>query len=436
MNKKDELAQDSLKKVIFKYANLKIDSFLEISFSFAEQSARNISFRYFVKSVLARARKNVNKFKGINNIDADIINKLMPNARHFLVRSAIRKFWEDIISLPFIIVYVLISFISITLTPIIVNSFMNESFDSLAFILIFSNILAIQLISMLFVFLFALFPRILKIFHLFFLILSLMSVSTLILNYWPNNFFPAIMFFLVSTFLCQTLFLFGVSFAVIGFAIADIVSLRLLKYRYPDAFIIYQFIELINSLDNGQKSWVDANFRRTILLNIEEVANCIEKDLFRKLKSGDRKTDDKFDKIAHCIAASLRLKKVWVLTPKEDTLEYLLDEFKSYLINIVLGNWDELDQVEPKKISTKRIWLERIRRTFRVLIIGGIPFLALGLIQSSSIALVSPYVDYATIGAILWAVITIVVTFDPLFVVKVDAMRDVMTLLPLSRKNK
>jgi hypothetical protein len=198
--------------------------------------------------------------------------------------------------------------------------------------------------------------------------------------------------------------------------------------------IVDGLINILAEVDNASAHWAEVAIRKKILTGLEEVSLCIQHDLYKRLRSGDLVADKWFEQVTKEIAASLRAKKLWVLNPKLDTRFQLSQNITSALLSIANGNWDSVEKTQPEKISTRQWWGNRIINTVRVLIVGGFPLGLLWLIQLSPLALGNPISDYAMGGAILWLLFTAITTFDPLFAVKIDALKEIVNLLPIIGK--
>ncbi len=82
---------------------------------------------------------------------------------------------------------------------------------------------------------------------------------------------------------------------------------------------------------------------------LEEAAIVIERYLPIRLRSGNSVTDAWLKDTMKRVAAALREKMKWILTPKGDTHDYFVKSIAATLITIVEGNWDALEQTEPQK---------------------------------------------------------------------------------------
>jgi hypothetical protein len=205
---------------------------------------------------------------------------------------------------------------------------------------------------------------------------------------------------------------------------------RTFKSNHPDAFIVSKTIETLEKLEKGGKLWLNIDNRRDLMLLFEEVAQCIENQLYKKLQPNDIYIDNWFRKATKEIAAAIRAKKALVLIPNLDTPQLLSTYFKSILIAVARGNWENIERVEPGQAPLRVVWYDRIANLLMALATGGTPILLLYLVQKTDLALTSPLLDYATAGAILWALFTLITAFDPSFNLKLEALKGIAGLFP------
>jgi len=204
--------------------------------------------------------------------------------------------------------------------------------------------------------------------------------------------------------------------------------------NYPDAFLIEKTIKIVEQLNKGGKLWLDIESRQSLMFLFESVARCIENQLYKKLDPNDAITNDWFRKVTKEIATAVRAKKALVLIPKENARQLLSTYFQEMLTAVGRGSWEELERIEPTQVSFKIVWHERIVNFIKTLITGGAPVLTLYLVQKTNLALNSPMLDYATAIAILWALFTLIVAFDPSFTLKIEALKGIAGLFPFGHK--
>ena len=392
--------------------------------------ARRIITQHFSKVALNNARQYVNRFKSIVNLDKHKKELFLSRVRHHEIRFAKIDYWENLINTPANFIYIMTSLISFFVAPFLAKTLLNQPLDVYVFPAIILNILIFYILIMGALVLLEFLPSSFNFVVLFIPILILFALTL----WFQVHGFYILTFLSASAILCQIIFTIALMFMVICSTLSETFGLGYLRRIYPDAYIIHMIIKLIIKLERNPNLWMDIHFRKELILDVEKTALCIEKDLFRNLKSGDKVSDHWLETIARQIATAFREKKFWILTPKVDTYDYLIRNLLDSLINLVEGNWDALEKKEPEKISFKQTWFDFMKNTIKVIVVGGIPIFALFLIQNSSLALVVPFRDYAIGGAILWALFTTITTLDPLFDNKISAIKEIINLLPLINK--
>lgn len=215
-------------------------------------------------------------------------------------------------------------------------------------------------------------------------------------------------------------------------------SSAILTYRkrtlFPDAIVAHKLVDILYTVNSSSPTWLDVSTRSIIVSQLENIAFCIEHDLYRRMRTGDAVTDLWFEQTTKMIAASVRSKERWILTPKADTHSCFSKNILEMLTLITKGDWDSLEKIAPEKIEIKKLWKDRLSDAMRILFIGVFPVLVIWFVQNSSMALTSPISDYAVSVGLLWALFTVVTTLDPMISVKLDAIKEIVNLFPWSNK--
>jgi hypothetical protein len=202
--------------------------------------------------------------------------------------------------------------------------------------------------------------------------------------------------------------------------------------RYPDALLVDGLINILLMVEEDPEHWTELSFKRRLLGRLEEISICVERALPRQLRSGDDLTDIWLSEKAAQFAAALRDKKKWVLTPKLDTRDAFIRCMRHYLIIAAVHDWDSLERITPEQLSRPRAWQSRATTALRTLVVAGMPLAGLWLIQQTSFLLAGTIAEYATAGALLWAMLALITTLDPQFQTKIAAIKDVSSLLARS----
>jgi hypothetical protein len=167
---------------------------------------------------------------------------------------------------------------------------------------------------------------------------------------------------------------------------------------------------------------------------LEKIAKCVQRDLYRRLKSGDPATDAWFEGVTRQIAAAFRAKKKWLLTPRADTRAELIESLSKSLAAVASANWDAMEKIEPTTVPIRWLWSQRIVESLRTILVAGVPLAVLWIVQLSPLALSDPIQDGAVIAGVIWALPNVITVFDPSFRERIDILKEVMDLLPFASK--
>ena len=99
------------------------------------------------------------------------------------------------------------------------------------------------------------------------------------------------------------------------------------------------------------REWTDVGRRRRISADrLEEIATCIEHDWVKGWAVDDIHTQSWIHDIGFKIAASYRSLKMWIMTPKADTRDRLIDRVKQQKLALLNGDWDSLRRGDPPPV--------------------------------------------------------------------------------------
>jgi hypothetical protein len=196
-------------------------------------------------------------------------------------------------------------------------------------------------------------------------------------------------------------------------------------------------MDLLNVLSlaaDKSVQYTDFGTKRTILHRIERAADHMERCIPAALPSGDTQTDAWISRQAREMACSLRKLKREVFTTDATVYGHFIWQLRVTIILAATGQWNRL----PRDTSTgpKR---QRIRDG---LISAGatisravLPLAILWLVQRF-IEIPESTLKTLLVGGLIWACLTVIAAFDPLFGEKISALKDVGDLISSARGNK
>src|SRR5205085_202832 len=127
---------------------------------------------------------------------------------------------------------------------------------------------------------------------------------------------------------------------------------------------------------DSQTTKTSLEYKHIQLLLLEETAQCIDYFLPHQLRSLDIETEAWFTKKAKRIATALRQKKRWILTPRTGTSINFAKSIVTTLSYISNGNWNSLEQIEPKMVPNPKLWksgAELLVKVFRTALLAVAP---------------------------------------------------------------
>ncbi len=206
---------------------------------------------------------------------------------------------------------------------------------------------------------------------------------------------------------------------------------------FPVATFLDGLLAILHIVERSPNRWREAKQgNATVVGKLELVAVCAERYLFRNIESPDLVTASHLRNKATGIAASFRSLKVSVLTAETYTRSIFTERIKSDITNAVNNNWDALirpeaegfQMLQDRKSSYR--WLANLGTAARTLLSGGVPLVLLFVLKAKGIALAEPLNTYVTIGAYLWAFVTVLSVLDPLFAQKLAQVKRIKDFLP------
>lgn len=204
---------------------------------------------------------------------------------------------------------------------------------------------------------------------------------------------------------------------------------NLFETRYPHASIVRRLSDTLAALERHRVLWLLPASRASAIARIDRAATLVQWRLFRSLRTTDQATrawrDDRAQRVSH----ALREKERWLITPKADTREVLLERLSDFLSVFLTGAWDLLEAAEgdlPRALPTVR----GIMRMARAVIIGFLPAALFGAGRHWQVfSLGSPLDDYVLGGLALWGLVSLISVSDPLFKENLSAVKEIVSMI-------
>lgn len=225
---------------------------------------------------------------------------------------------------------------------------------------------------------------------------------------------------------------FGVA-ATFPLTIALLVAVDWILYRWmnashPDTVIVDRLLAVASTAETRAAHWADLRTKRRLTGLLEETAHALERDLPRRLRSGDASTDAWFRTSGCQMATATRDLKRWVLSPRLDTEPYFVVRVVATLIASACGNWDECARGDAEDGQARR-WRVRASALARTLAVAFVPPLVLCLVQRSPLALSGSVEAWAKLGAVAWIMVAVLNCLGPAFGTNVSTLKDLASIV-------
>jgi hypothetical protein len=200
---------------------------------------------------------------------------------------------------------------------------------------------------------------------------------------------------------------------------------RRIEQSMPDIVVVNSLLRLLtwhSSLSvpdpSTKKMWVD---------ELEKAARCLERDIARKLSTGDAATDRWVE--AGCIgmATAVRDLKRSVIAPDAETWKSLPNVLAETAVNVGSGTWRKVPSKERDPIARQSL-PRRLLGVLRTVVVAALPGLLLWILAQTPFALENNAAQWATIAALAWALVSLLIRVDPLLRDKLDTIDRVLSL--------
>lgn len=204
------------------------------------------------------------------------------------------------------------------------------------------------------------------------------------------------------------------------------------RNTYPDSIIVDRLLHILLLLDHQPTRWTDLAFRRKLMDLLEEVAITMEYHYPRVFASGDVITTVTVQDTARQMALPIRQLKLWLSTPKADTMPQFTAVIRAYFVQAVEQQWDAWPRETPPHQTPavrRRVWMTWVQHTVRLILTALVPLGLFYLVQVLQQPFTETQWTWITIGGVLWICITIVAAVDSRFDQKLASLKDVWNWL-------
>jgi hypothetical protein len=226
---------------------------------------------------------------------------------------------------------------------------------------------------------------------------------------------------------------YGIAIVLLPLLILGIYALmRALYSADPPALICCSLLETATALiGEAGHEWTDLKWKVAVCDRFETVARQFEGALPKKLHTGDRTTDLRTTRAGREMAAGIRQLKMAIMTPMPSTRSWLRSRITNDLRHMLEGNWDSMQHIptdEWQWLTRRDLVVAFSSRLWSAVIGAASPLAVLWFLQSQKL-LEGAAAAWAPAAALGIAALSIMAAFDPLFVAKIGAVKEVGSLV-------
>lgn len=231
---------------------------------------------------------------------------------------------------------------------------------------------------------------------------------------------------------------FGAMSALSGLVFLFISELISIIYRvflesrqnsYPVEYLTLCLFDAIWMLEHGKQRWCKPKFRSRIVAILGRAATIMRYHLFKQFDLAQDYSRSHIKALAASYSDALLEKQMWLVTPKENTRETLLERLSQTIVAYLEGRWDSFEQ-RSQANPAKQNRFQALSSSLKVLMLG---FLPLATFEVSNrflnMEVPKPISSYINFALLAWAILSVITAFDTSVSQRVSTFRDVMSAL-------
>jgi hypothetical protein len=204
--------------------------------------------------------------------------------------------------------------------------------------------------------------------------------------------------------------------------------------RQADAILILRLMELIAVIEENPSKWNELPFRAKLLSKLDAIAVLIKGDFRRLWGTRDPELSRWLGQYTTEVAFSIHCLGKWLISPRIDTRNCLIERVCHLFICIARADWDEIPRDPIVSVEPQQKWLTRALQIIRLTVTSIIPITILWLLNRFNVKLEDPIKTYLYAAASLWAAIAWIAAFDPLYSTKIEAIKSLIPFVGSSKK--
>lgn len=204
---------------------------------------------------------------------------------------------------------------------------------------------------------------------------------------------------------------------------------------FTRAVIVDEFLDLLNSMEkrNYGTAWKELSHRTWVTKRLETVASCLEIHFPRYFTTGVPHMDGWTDRSAAEMANGVRELIKKVVAPNAHTFADFKVRVIEYFIAALKSDWGNFDRIPAEQVSRRQGFRTQAVSALSAMATAAVPILLLFLIKRLGLV-AEPLIIYLTVGAYVWAALSLLSRLDPQYAAKLGVLKDLSQALPFGKK--
>jgi hypothetical protein len=197
------------------------------------------------------------------------------------------------------------------------------------------------------------------------------------------------------------------------------------------AQLTHSLIAAIEYIERNGRRWQESGYKSTVVYYLENVATCLERDLVWDAALRQKDIVLWFRDTLAAKAEAVRQLSRWVLTPKSDTREHLVQQLVTLMAASVRDDLDSFPVVSESHAEKRRtLWL-RITSVISSLVSAGVPGAVVWF--AHKLGLADAWFSYGAIASVLWACVVLMGIVDPAYAEHLESFKKLSDTLPFGK---
>lgn len=218
----------------------------------------------------------------------------------------------------------------------------------------------------------------------------------------------------------------AVTFTPAFLATSQIRIRRMLRFA-PRYALMNELILVMTRLNKGNIRFSHVDTKGYIIYHLERAAICLSYGIPKSADLPSLASRTVLQEKCSGAATAIRACQIAVVLPDPKTYEHIQTTVVQAIIAVAQDNLELLPRETPT--TDERKGLSRIVPTGRVIVISVLPLAVLLGIRYAGLKLSSSFNNWAIIVAVLWAIVTLLSSLDPLYASRLKTMGDLISAI-------